>query len=73
MHYRCNASRHRSRLGGCHSARVGEAQRIVARLANCTLHEALVRMRNTAAVTGETVDQIAQGVNDGRIRFDLDL
>ena len=72
MHYRCNSSRHRGRFGGCHSSRVGEAQRIVATLAGCTPHEALIRIKNTAALTGETVEQIAQGVYDGRIRFDLD-
>ena len=72
MHYRSKSSS-RNRFGGRHSRRVGEAQRIVATLARCTPRDALVRMKNTAAVTGETVEQIAQGVYDGRIRFDLDL
>ena len=60
-------------FGGRHSSRVGEAQRIVAMLAKCTPGEALARMKNAAAVTGETVEQIAQGVHDDVIRFDLDL
>ena len=52
---------------------VQEAQRIVSRQGNCSMGDALARMISTAEVTDETLEQIAQLVIRGGVRFDLSI
>jgi AmiR/NasT family two-component response regulator len=54
-----------------HLAELREAQSIVAVQANCSMDDALARMKSTALATGETLEQIARGVVSGQVRFDL--
>jgi len=52
------------------SARVREAQAIVAETAKCSPEDALELMTSTANLEYESLDQVADEVLSGRLRFD---
>ncbi len=55
--------------GFAHSVKVTQASGMVSVQAGCSVDEALALMRDRATVRGQTLDQIAEGVLDRRIRF----
>jgi hypothetical protein len=52
-----------------HGAAVYQASGMVSVQAECTTSEALGMMKERAAVSGQTLDEIAKGVLDRSIRF----
>jgi len=52
------------------SARVREAQAIVAETAKCSAEDALELMTSTANLEYESLDQVADEVLSGRLHFD---
>jgi len=53
-----------------HTARVSRAAGMISVQANCGVEEALILMHTRAAATRVTVDEIAEAVIDGAVRFD---
>ena len=51
------------------SARVREAQRMVAEQAKCSLDDALELMTGSADLTDESLEQVAEEVLSGRVQF----
>lgn len=53
-----------------HTARVYQAQGMVAAQAHCTLEAALALMWNTAAASDVTLEQLADEVVNGNVSFE---
>jgi hypothetical protein len=60
---------HGQRIVLSYSHRVSQAQGMVSTQAACTISDALDMMKDRAALDGLTLEQIATGVLDRRIRF----
>jgi hypothetical protein len=52
------------------SPRVREAQAMVADTAKCSLDDALALMTGDADLSDESLDQVAEEILSGRLRFD---
>ena len=53
-----------------HTARVNQAAGMVSVQASCEVEEALILMQTRAAASRLTVDDIAEAIIDGSVRFD---
>jgi hypothetical protein len=55
-----------------HSARVGEAVRMVRLQADCTVEEAFVLIHERATMSAATMEEVIDAVVEGTITFDLE-
>ena len=56
-----------------HSARVGDAVRMVREQAECSIEEAFVLMHERATMSGETMEETIDAVVDGSVRFEVGM